>query len=170
MSAQIVELGLIHVAQGSRLFPECSVEENLRLGAFPRRAKENTSARLEKVYDLFPKLRQRHRQLCGTLSGGERQMLAIGMGVMSNPRLLVLDEPTLGLAPSVKEELLRSIAEIRAAGTQLVVVDGDLPFVLDLTDRWYGIALGRVAAVGRSADGVSDEALESLFFGEPSHG
>lgn len=164
-SASIVERGFIHVPQGNLLFPHCSVAENLELGSYPRRARATRRANLERVYELFPRLAERRAQLSRTLSGGERQMLAIGVGLMSDPRLLVLDEPTLGLAPSIKNELARRIADVRAAGTSLLLIDGDLTFVLGLTDRWEGVESGRVVMSGSSASQRAQDEIVELMFG-----
>lgn len=164
-SAAIVQAGFIQVPQGSTLFPECTVAENLELGAYPRRARAGRRRNLEQVYGLFPRLAERRGQLTRTLSGGERQMLAIGVGLMCEPRLLVLDEPTLGLAPSIKGELARQIAEIRAAGTSLLLIDGDLTFVLGLTDRWDGVESGRVVRSGSSSSASAKEDIVQLMFG-----
>jgi branched-chain amino acid transport system ATP-binding protein len=161
----MVGCGLIHVAQASRLFPDCTIEENLKLGAYTRRARARERHGLEAVYALFPRLLERRRQPCGTLSGGERQMVAIGVGLMACPRLLMLDEPTLGLAPMVKLELLTAIQEIRDRNVSLVVVDGDAEFMLDLTDRWYAIESGRVTFEASSADRMDSLEIVSMYFG-----
>jgi branched-chain amino acid transport system ATP-binding protein len=165
-TAAIVEAGFIHVAQGSRLFPECTVIENLELGSYSRRARGRRAANLAHVLELFPRLAERRTQHSKTLSGGERQMLAIGVGIMSQPRLLVLDEPCLGLAPSIKLELARQVATLRADGTSLIVIDGDLQFVLGLTDRWVGVESGRVRAEGGSMDDDATERIVDLMFGK----
>jgi branched-chain amino acid transport system ATP-binding protein len=160
----IVERGLVHVPQGNRLFPDCTVHENLLLGAYPRRARNQRDQRLALVYDLFPQLTERRRQPCGTLSGGERQMVAIGVGLMADPVLLVLDEPTLGLAPKVRYELQSRIEEIRRLGVSLVVADGDLEFLHALTDRRYVVDLGRVTMEQRGTDEVSEDEVVALYF------
>lgn len=165
-SAQIVEAGFIQVAQGNRLFPDCTVTENLSLGSYPKRARAKSVENLAMVLELFPRLAERRGQLCRTLSGGERQMLAIGIGLMGNPLLLVLDEPTLGLAPSIKIELAKRIQGIREQGTSLLVVDGDLTFVLGLTDRWEGVESGRVVLSGGSDDESAPQQIAQLMFGE----
>jgi branched-chain amino acid transport system ATP-binding protein len=161
----IVDLGLVHVAQGNRLFPGCTVAECLELGAFTRRARRARAANRDRVLSLFPKLVERRHQLCGTLSGGERQMVAVAMGLMADPKLLILDEPTLGLAPSVRHDLLTQVRAIRESGLSLIVVDGDPAFLMGLTDRWYAIESGRVAAAGRSDEGLRDRELQEIYFG-----
>lgn len=161
----IAEMGLIHVPQGNPLFPRLTVLENLMLGGRLRRARSSRSTAMEQVYDLFPKLRERSGQLVGTLSGGERQMVAIGMGLMAQPRLLILDEPTLGLAPKVRAEILRALREVRARGLTLLVTDGDIDFLFDLTDRWYGVELGRVVSEGTAAERPSREEVMNMYVG-----
>jgi branched-chain amino acid transport system ATP-binding protein len=168
-SSKIVKMGLSHVAQGSRLFSDCTVEENLMLGAYLNRNRKVRSASFDQVFTFFPKLHERKNQLAKTLSGGERQMLAIGVGLMSQPRLLILDEPTLGLSPSIKSELLLSIKKILQSGASLVIVDGDFTFVRELTERWYGVSLGQVAAEGNSKEEMDERTLKKLFFGESIH-
>lgn len=162
---EIVDLGLVHVPQGCRLFPQLSVRENLVLGAHNPRARKEVAATLDQVFSLFPKLAQRQNQWGGTLSGGERQMVAIGMGLMARPTLLLLDEPTLGLSPKVKEELLERITEVRATGLSLLLVDGDVDFVMSLTDYYYVIELGTVVREAESTAEVEREEMMDLYFG-----
>jgi branched-chain amino acid transport system ATP-binding protein len=129
----IVGLGLIHVPQGNTLFPEMTVQETLELGAYAPRVRANKAHNLERVFALFPRLAERRRQFCKTLSGGERQMVSISVGLMGEPRLLVLDEPTLGLAPKVKDELCEAIGVISGSGVSLLLVEQDIEFLLTLT-------------------------------------
>jgi branched-chain amino acid transport system ATP-binding protein len=143
--ASVVDAGLIHVPQGSTLFPRMTVLEALTLGAYRSGAWPQRRENLEKVFSLFPRLSERRNQNCNTLSGGERQMAAIGVGLMSAPRLLVLDEPTLGLAPRVREELAQRIHAVAATGVSLVVVDQDVDLLLGLCVRLYLIEQGRVS-------------------------
>lgn len=169
-SAEIVERGFIQVPQGNQLFSECSVQENLELGSYPKRARAGRKQNLELVFELFPKLAQRRRQLAHTLSGGERQMLAVGVGLMSQPRLLVLDEPTLGLAPSIKSELFQRMLRMQEeTDLTLVVIDGDLSFVLGLTRRWSAVLSGRVVAEGESSAADAKQSIIKLMFGEGAH-
>lgn len=162
---RIVAAGLTQIPQGSRLFPRLSVTENLILASRTPRAKGARAETLEQVRSLFPKLVERRNQLVGTLSGGERQMVAIGMGLMAKPSLLILDEPTLGLAPKVRAEILTSLREIRSTGLSLLVADGDVDFLFDLTDRWYLIELGRVASSNTTAQRPSDQAVMDMYVG-----
>ena len=162
----VVDLGLIHVPQGNVLFPQLTVMENLRLGAYCRRARERQAENLARVLELFPRLAERRRQLSRTLSGGERQMLAIGVGLMSAPALLMLDEPTLGLAPKLKDELLEAINKISRAGVPLVLVEQDVEFLVALTDRLYMINHGAVALDVASADRLDHAEIMQMYFGE----
>ncbi len=162
---RIAEAGLVHVPQGSKLFPELTVRENLRMGSRSGRARPQRAKSEEFVYDLFPRLRERRAQFCGTLSGGERQMLAIGMGLMAVPRVLMLDEPTLGLAPKVRRELAAAVSTVRESGLALVVVDGDVDFVFDLTDKYVVLETGRLVGSGTSAERPDDEAVMQMYFG-----
>jgi branched-chain amino acid transport system ATP-binding protein len=162
---KIVTLGLVHVPQGNVLFPRMTVYENLMLGAYSPRAWDNRVKNLERVYALFPRLQERKDQLCRTLSGGERQMVSIGMGLMSNPVLLMLDEPTLGLAPKVKDELRKAISEIAGSGLALIVVDQDVEFLLDLTSRLYLIEQGRVALKTGRGQEIDEGQILEMYFG-----
>ena len=161
----IVDRGLIHVPQGNVLFPELSVIENLRLGAYARRARAGTEASLSRVYEIFPRLRERRSQQARTLSGGERQMLAIGAGLMGAPKMLMLDEPTLGLAPKLKDELLDAIGRIAETGVPLVLVEQDVEFLLALTDHLYMINHGAVALDIASGDQLDHEQIMQMYFG-----
>jgi branched-chain amino acid transport system ATP-binding protein len=162
----IVEAGLIHAPQGNTLFGDMRIAETLELAAFSRRAGAGAAKRLEEVYALFPRLAERRSQLAKTLSGGERQMLSIGCALMCAPRLLMLDEPTLGLSPRLKEELAAAIAEICRRGVPLVVVEQDIEFLLSLTSRLYLVEHGTVVReIDR--DNAPDHAeVMRLYFGE----
>jgi branched-chain amino acid transport system ATP-binding protein len=141
----IVAAGLIHVPQGSTLLPRMTVLETLTLGAYSKRAWSRRHKTIQQVFELFPRLAERRHQRCNTLSGGERQMAAIGAGLMGCPQLLMLDEPTLGLAPKVRADLARAILAIANTGVGLLVVDQDIDMLLGLCDRLYLIEQGRVA-------------------------
>jgi branched-chain amino acid transport system ATP-binding protein len=162
----IARQGLTHIPQGSQLFPRLTVTENLMLGGRLGRAKPHRAESLARVQELFPKLVQRRDQLVGTLSGGERQMVAIGMGLMARPRLLILDEPTLGLAPKVRTEILEALREVRGTGLSLLVADGDVDFLFDLTDRWYLIELGRVVGSGTAAQRPTAQEVMEMYIGD----
>jgi branched-chain amino acid transport system ATP-binding protein len=162
---QIVKHGVIHMPQGNPLFPDCTVEENLALGAYSRRARSGSRQRFDKVYDVFPILRERRRQRCRTLSGGERQMLAVGMGLMADPRVLILDEPTLGLAPKIRKELAARVRQIREDGVTLLVVDGDLEFASTVGDRWCLMEMGRITAEGAFSTELAARDMMAMYFG-----
>ena len=162
----IVDRGIIHVPQGNVLFAELTVTENLRLGAYCRRARPRLADNLERVYGLFPRLKERRRQQAKTLSGGERQMLAIGAGLMGEPTMLMLDEPTLGLAPKLKDELLEAIADISRSGVPLMLVEQDLEFLLSLTDHLYMINHGVVALDLDSSAGFDHDQIIQMYFGK----
>jgi branched-chain amino acid transport system ATP-binding protein len=161
----IVELGLIHVPQGNTLFPRMTVLENLTLGAYSNRAWGRRKENLGRVFDLFPRLRERGAQRSRTLSGGERQMLAIGVGLMSEPKLLMLDEPSLGLAPRVKDELGAAILRIAEQGVSLLVVDQDLHLLEDVCQRQYLIEKGSVSLEITPERRVAEERVLEMYFG-----
>jgi branched-chain amino acid transport system ATP-binding protein len=140
----IVRLGISQAPEGRRVFPRMSVRENLELGAFLRRD-ESIRSDLDRVYELFPRLKERERQKAGTMSGGEQQMLAIGRALMSNPRLLLLDEPAMGLAPVLVERIYETVAEINRQGTTILLVEQNANFALDVAKRGYVLETGTVA-------------------------
>jgi branched-chain amino acid transport system ATP-binding protein len=163
--AAIVGAGLVHVPQGNGLFPDMSVEENLRLGAYQRRLRAGHRETMEEVFALFPRLAERRRQLCRTLSGGERQMVSIGVGLMARPKLLMLDEPTLGLSPKLKEELSQAIVTISAAGMPLLLVEQDVKFLLALTTRFYLLHEGRMEREFAAGDALDNREIMDMYFG-----
>lgn len=162
----VVELGLIHVSQGNRLFPDLTIGECLSLGAYSRRARKDEEANREEVLKIFPKLGERWRQKVRTLSGGERQMVSIGTALMSSPKMLILDEPTLGLAPKIKEELSASILGISARGVPLVVVEQDVEFLLELSKHLYLINHGEIGAEIPPGQSLDHAEIMSLYFGQ----
>ena len=164
--AAIVAEGLIHVPQSNLLFPEMEVLETLRLGAHSPRARREAASSLETVLTLFPRLGQRRRQKVRTLSGGERQMLAIGVGLMGAPRLLALDEPTLGLSPKLKDELCSAIGDITKSGLPLLLVEQDVEFLMDLTDRLVMVTHGRSEVEIDARKGIDHAGIMALYFGE----
>lgn len=162
---RIVERGLIHVPQANQLFPDMEIMETLELAAFTERARRDRSANLDYVLGLFPRLAERRRQQCKTLSGGERQMLSIGVGLMCAPRMLMLDEPTLGLSPKLKQELAAAIGEISKRGIPLLLIEQDISFVLSLVDRMYFVDHGEIAReIDRGSD-VDHEEIMDMYFG-----
>lgn len=168
--AQMVRLGLALSPEGREVFPDLTVRENLRLGAIPLRfGKGEEAARMEEVFERFPKLRERHQQAAGTLSGGEQQMLAMGRALMASPRLLLLDEPSLGLAPLITDEIFSIIHQLARAGTSILLVEQNAARALSGSDRAYLLANGRLVEQGKSAELLNDPILRSAFLGAASH-
>ena len=162
---QLVRAGMAQVPEGRQLFPELTVRENLRLGAYTRRDAKSVEQDMQRVFDYFPRLRERLEQQAGTLSGGEQQMLAIGRGLMSKPRLLLLDEPSLGLAPLLVKEIFRIISEIRAAGTTVVLVEQNVHMALNVADYAYLLEAGRVVLSDQSAALRQREEVKRAYLG-----
>jgi len=160
----IVASGLIQVPEGRRIFPNLSVRENLELGSYLR-ARANRAKNMEHVFAIFPRLKERIGQLAGTLSGGEQQMLAIGRGLMAEPRLLILDEPSLGLSPILVEEMFKLIARIAAEGLAILLVEQNVVQSLAIADRAYVIEKGVIALSGKAADLLNDPTLKASYLG-----
>jgi branched-chain amino acid transport system ATP-binding protein len=158
---QVVDLGIAHVPEGRRLFPGLTVRENLLVGAYSRRGR----ADIDRALELFPRLRERLDQLAGSMSGGEQQMCALARGLMSSPRLLMIDELSLGLAPNLVETILDRLAEIRDAGTALLLVEQDVDAALRVADRGYVLENGRIVAAGASGELLSDERVREAYLG-----
>jgi branched-chain amino acid transport system ATP-binding protein len=162
--SEIVARGLIHVPEGRKIFPNMSVRDNLVLGSY-RRAKENRSRNLERVFALFPRLRERIGQMAGTLSGGEQQMLAIGRGLMAEPKLIILDEPSLGLSPLLVEELFSLIAGIAAEGLAVMLVEQNVVQSLELAGRGYVLENGSVVLSGPASELADNADLQRAYLG-----
>jgi branched-chain amino acid transport system ATP-binding protein len=156
-----VRLGLALVPEGRHVFPYMTVQENLELGA--ARARKERLQGLERPYSLFPILAERRKQLAGTLSGGQQQMLAIGRALMSNPRLLMLDEPSLGLAPLVVDQLYEKIHELKTAGLTILLVEQQVYGALELADRAYVLETGRIVREGRGVDLLADDYIQKTY-------
>jgi branched-chain amino acid transport system ATP-binding protein len=162
---QIVALGISHCPEGRRLFAQLSIAENLRLGAVHRRDRAGVQRDTERMFDLFPVLRERQRLLAGTLSGGEQQMLAISRALMSRPRLLLLDEPSLGLAPILVRAIFDTISQLKRDGTTILLVEQNARLALEIADRAYVLETGRVTLEGPAADLKHDPQVESTYLG-----
>ena len=162
---RIVERGVVRVPEGRRIFPEMTVRENLELGATPPEAKRKRVETLGRVYALFPILRERARQLAGTLSGGEQQMLAIGRGLMGLPKLLMLDEPSLGLAPMVVTEIFQTIRRINADGVTILLVEQDVVHSLDMSHRGYVLENGSIVLAGGGPELLANQHIRTAYLG-----
>ena len=163
----IVQMGVCHVPEGRHVFPELSVYENLVAGAIP--CKKLPSAelqnRIEQQFELFPRLKERSSQMAGTMSGGEQQMLAISRGLMSNPKLLMLDEPSLGLAPIIVEEIFNMIEKVRKAGTTVLLIEQNASIALQISDYAYAIELGRISLSGTGQELLNSEDVKRVYLG-----
>jgi branched-chain amino acid transport system ATP-binding protein len=161
----IVARGVVQVLEGRRIFPELSVEDNLRVAAHLMVDRSRLSLELSKVFERFPRLKERRRQDGGTLSGGEQQMLAFGRAMMARPRLLLLDEPTLGLAPIVVAEIMRTIVDLKNAGITILLVEQNARFALSIADRGYVMETGEIQASDTSTNLAKDPRVMSSYFG-----
>ena len=162
---QIVELGIAHVPENRRLFARMTVEDNLRMGAFMPAARSKFQQRLEFVFDLFPRLRERRNQFAGTMSGGEQQMCAIGRALMSEPKLLLLDEPSAGLAPVIVQQVFELVKRIRAGGLTVLIVEQNVQQVLKVVDRAYLLEAGSIRAAGTSAELLDSKSIREAYLG-----
>ncbi|MEM2394683.1 MAG: ABC transporter ATP-binding protein [Candidatus Bathyarchaeia archaeon] len=161
----IVKMGIIHCPERRRLFPEMTVYENLIMGSYLRKDKEEVKKDLERVYQLFPILKERKNQMAQTLSGGEGQMLAIARALMARPKLLMIDEPSLGLAPLAKQKVFESIKEIWDSGVTILLVEQDVSMALSLATRGYVLTHGRIAAQGTPQELLKNEDLREMYIG-----
>jgi branched-chain amino acid transport system ATP-binding protein len=162
---RITVLGIAHVPEGRQVFPELTVKENLEIGAYIPAAKAERRRSLDLVFTIFPVLAERRQQLAGTMSGGEQQMLAVGRGLMLKPRLLMLDEPSLGLAPVVTDATFAKIEEIHAMGTAILLVEQNVSRALSLVDRAYVLESGRVIMEGTSAELANNKQVQAAYLG-----
>jgi branched-chain amino acid transport system ATP-binding protein len=163
-ATEVVRRGVVHVPEGRQLFPEMTVLDNLLMGAYSTR-KVGRSERLDRVFSIFPLLKDRQNQMAGTLSGGEQQMAAMGRGLMAEPRLLMLDEPTLGLAPIVVEEMFRVVREINASGVTVLLVEQNTQHALSLANRGYVLETGRVVMSGTGSELLANEEVRKADLG-----
>jgi branched-chain amino acid transport system ATP-binding protein len=164
-SHQVVELGVVQVPEGRRIFPEMTVLENLRMGSFIKSTRPDRQRNIERAFTLFPRLAERQKQLGGTLSGGEQQMLAIGRGLMTNPRLMLLDEPSLGLSPLFVKNIFEIIKEINKQGTTILLVEQNVFQSLRISHRAYVIETGRVVLSGTGEELLGNEHVKKAFLG-----
>ena len=165
ISPAIVELGISHVPEGGRPFPDMSVRENLEMGAYPYHAWKQKQETLKQVYEIFPRLREREGQLARTLSGGEKQMLAMGRGLMSKPRLCMFDEPSYGLAPILLLELFRVIKSLREQGLTILLIEQNVRHALEIADRAYVIENGRIVSEGKSGELLQNDHIKKAYLG-----
>ncbi|MFJ8264616.1 ABC transporter ATP-binding protein [Peribacillus asahii] len=161
----IVKLGISHVPEGRRVFANMTVEENLELGAFLRKDKAGIKQDLEKVYTLFPRLLERVKQQSGTLSGGEQQMLAMGRALMARPRLLLLDEPSMGLAPLLVKQIFNIVEEINKGGTTILLVEQNANLALSIADRAYVVETGSIVLSGEAEELTASEEIKKAYLG-----
>jgi branched-chain amino acid transport system ATP-binding protein len=162
---RVTELGIAHVPEGRQVFPELTVQENLEIGAYVPAAKAERKRSLELVLGIFPVLAARRKQLAGTMSGGEQQMLAVGRGLMLKPRLLMLDEPSLGLAPVITDTTFQKIQEIHAMGTAILLVEQNVSRALSLVQRAYVLESGKVILQGTSAELANNKQVQAAYLG-----
>lgn len=164
-SFETPSLGIAHVPEGRQIFPDMTVEENLLLGAFTARSATDLPARMQDIFALFPRLLERREQLAGTLSGGEQQMVAVGRALMLKPKLLLLDEPSHGLAPKVVEEMHDTFVKIHSRGTSILLVEQNVGLALDVASRGYVLESGRITLEGTAADLNKNPAVRAAYLG-----
>ena len=161
--SKIITLGVAHVPEGRHIFPGMTVEENLEMGAYIR--KDDLSASIKEVYERFPRLKERRRQLAGTLSGGEQQMLAVGRALMSRPSILLMDEPSMGLSPLLVKEIFKIIQEVHKQGMTVLLVEQIAKMALSISDRAYVLETGRISMSGAASDLLNDEKVKKAYLG-----
>ncbi len=162
----IIKLGMAHVPEGRRIFQQLTVYENLKLGAYIMKDKKQIEKNLEYVYSHFPRLKERKNQVAGTLSGGEQQMLAMGRALMSNPKILLLDEPSMGLSPLLVNEIFGIIKEVSADGTTVFLVEQNAKKALSIADRAYVLETGKISLSGKASELINDEKVKKAYLGE----
>lgn len=163
---KVVGLGLSHVPEGRKIFGNLTVLENLELGAYLRKDKKGIKEDMDNIFKKFPRLKERIKQQAGTLSGGEQQMLAIGRALMNRPEMLILDEPSMGLAPIIIKEIFNIIVEINKAGTTILLVEQNANMALSIADRAYVLETGKIVIQGNAKDLLSDDSIRSAYLGE----
>ncbi|MGB7305023.1 MAG: ABC transporter ATP-binding protein [Burkholderiaceae bacterium] len=162
---KIIETGIAHVPESRRLFARLTVEENLKMGSFTPSARAKYRSRLAYVYELFPRLHERRKQLAGTMSGGEQQMCAIGRALMSEPKLILLDEPSMGLAPVIVQQVFDLVRRIRSEGYTVLIVEQNVSQVLKIADRAYLLEVGRIQAEGPAAELAASDKIRQAYMG-----
>lgn len=163
---KIVSLGMAHIPEGRRIFPTLSVFQNLKLGAYTRNDKKEMAETIEKIYKRFPRLEERKNQLAGTLSGGEQQMLAMGRALMSQPKIILMDEPSMGLSPLYVSEIFDIIKEISQSGTTVLLVEQNAKKALSIADRAYVLETGKIVMAGDASKMMDDESIKKAYLGE----
>ncbi|MCM1568276.1 MAG: ABC transporter ATP-binding protein [Roseburia sp.] len=163
---KIVSMGMAHVPEGRRVFAQLSVLQNLKMGAYTRKNKEEISQTLREVFGRFPRLEERQNQLAGTLSGGEQQMLAMGRALMSHPKLILMDEPSMGLSPIFVNEIFDIIQEVSKGGTTVLLVEQNAKKALSIADRAYVLETGNIVKEGKASDLIHDDAIKKAYLGE----
>ena len=163
---KIVTMGMAHVPEGRRVFANMTVLQNLKMGAFTRSDKNEIDATIEKVYKRFPRLKERQNQTAGTLSGGEQQMLAMGRALMSEPKIILMDEPSMGLSPILVEEIFHIIREISAGGTTVLLVEQNAKKALSIADRAYVLETGNIVLSGDAKEMMNNESIKKAYLGE----
>lgn len=163
---KIVEMGIAHVPEGRRVFSQLSVFENLKMGAYTRKDKKEIAENLENVYKRFPRLEERKNQRAGTLSGGEQQMLAMGRALMSNPKMIVMDEPSMGLSPIFVNEIFDIIEKVSAGGTTVLLVEQNAKKALSIADRAYVLETGNIVLSGDAKELMNDDSIKKAYLGE----
>ena len=163
---KIVHLGMAHVPEGRRVFADMTVAENLKMGAYTRKDKQEIEKTMEKVYNYFPRLRERKNQLAGTMSGGEQQMLAMGRALMSRPKIIVMDEPSMGLSPLLVNEIFEIIKEISAEGTTVLLVEQNAKKALSISNRAYVLETGKIVLEGDAKQLMNDDSVKKAYLGE----
>jgi branched-chain amino acid transport system ATP-binding protein len=163
---KILRMGLAHVPEGRRVFAAMTVAENLEMGAYTRTDKEQVPADIEHIYQRFPRLGERRKQLAGTLSGGEQQMLAIGRALMSNPRILLLDEPSMGLSPILVKEIFAIIREVNESGVTVLLIEQNAKMALSIANRGYVLETGKIALAGKAEELLENEDVRRAYLGQ----
>lgn len=163
---KIVSLGMAHVPEGRRVFAQLSVYQNLKMGAYTRSSKEEIEATLQAIYKRFPRLEERKNQIAGTLSGGEQQMLAMGRALMSKPRIILMDEPSMGLSPILVNEIFDIIQSVSASGTTVLLVEQNAKKALSIADRAYVLETGNIVTSGDARELMDDDSIKKAYLGE----